>query len=166
MSSEITSHKTARDMTRVAVIRDPSVQAGTGGFTAIQAIAPSFGVELTPVGVRDADEIEHGLTAFARGSNGGMITVGPHHRWRWSDLIIALAARHRLRAVYSLGFFVAAGDLISYGAGSVDQFWRAASYVDCILEGEKPADLPVRQPTKFELVINLKTVEPMFYGRR
>jgi putative ABC transport system substrate-binding protein len=149
-------------VTRVAVIRDPSVQAGTGGFAAIQAVAPSFGVELTPVGVRDADEIEHGITAFARGSNGGMITVGPPSSLaRHSDLIIGLAARHRLPAVYSNGFFVAAGGLISYGADSVDQFRRAASYVDRVLRGEKPADLPVQAPTKFELAINLKTAKAL-----
>jgi putative ABC transport system substrate-binding protein len=113
----------APGVTRVAVIRDPSVQAGTGGFAAIQAIAPSFGVELTPVGVHDADEIEHGITAFARRSNGGMVTVGPPSSLALhSDLIIALAARYRLPAVYSLGFFAAAGGLISYGADSVDQF--------------------------------------------
>jgi putative ABC transport system substrate-binding protein len=152
----------APGVTRVAVIRDPSVQAGTGGFAAIQAIAPSFGVELTPVGVRDADEIEHGITAFARGSNGGMITVGPPSSLALnSDLIIGLAARHRLPAVYSLGFFVAGGGLISYGADSVDQFRRAASYVDRILRGEKPADLPVQAPTKFELFINLNTAKAL-----
>jgi putative ABC transport system substrate-binding protein len=152
----------APGVTRVAIIRDPSVQAGTGGFAAIQAIAPSFGVELTPVGVRDADEIEHGITAFARGSNGGMITVGPPSSLALhSDLIIALAARHRLPAVYSLGFFVGAGGLISYGADSVDQFRRAASYVDRILRGEKRADLPVQAPTKFELFINLNTAKAL-----
>jgi putative ABC transport system substrate-binding protein len=119
-------------------------------------------VELTPVGVRDADEIEHGITAFARGSNGGMITVGPPSSLALhSDLIIALAARHRLPAVYSLGFFVGAGGLISYGADSVDQFRRAASYVDRILRGEKRADLPVQAPTKFELFINLNTAKAL-----
>ena len=145
-------------VTRVAVIRDPSVPAGSGGFAAIQTVAPSFGVELTPVGVHDADEIEHGITAFARGSNGGLITVGPPsslalHR----DLIVTLAARHRLPAVYSVRFFVTAGGLISYGPDPIDQYRRAAQYVDRILKGEKPADLPVQAPTKYELVINLKT---------
>jgi putative ABC transport system substrate-binding protein len=145
-------------VTRVAVIRDPSVPAGSGGFAAIQTVAPSFGVELTPVGVHDADEIEHGITAFARGSNGGLITVGPPsslalHR----DLIVTLTARHRLPAVYSVRFFVTAGGLISYGPDPIDQYRRAAQYVDRILKGEKPADLPVQAPTKYELVINLKT---------
>jgi putative ABC transport system substrate-binding protein len=149
-------------VTRVVVIRDPSVPAGSGGFAAIQTVAPSFGVELTPVGVHDADEIEHGITAFARGSNGGLITVGPGssmalHR----DLIITLAARHRLPAVYPTRYFVTAGGLIYYGPDSVDQYRRAAGYVDRILKGEKPADLPVQAPTKYETVINLKTAKAL-----
>jgi ABC-type uncharacterized transport system substrate-binding protein len=149
-------------VTRVAVIRDPSVPAGTGGFAAIQALAPSLGVELTPFGVHDADEIEHGITAFARGSNGGMITVGPASSLALhSERIIALAAKHRLPTIYSAGFFVARGGLISYGTDAVDQFRRAASYVDRILKGENPADLPVQAPTKFELIINLKTAKAL-----
>jgi putative ABC transport system substrate-binding protein len=149
-------------VTRVAVIRDPSVIAGTGGFAAIQAIAPSFGVELTPVGVHDADEIERGITAFSRGSNGGMIMVGPASSVSLhSDLIITLAARHRLPAVYPATYFVEAGGLIAYGIDSVDQFRRAASYVDRILRGEKPADLPVQAPTKYNVVINLKTAKAL-----
>jgi ABC-type uncharacterized transport system substrate-binding protein len=147
---------------RVAVIRDPSVPAGSGGFAAIQAVAPSFGVELTPVGVRTTDEIERGITAFARSANGGLIAAGPaspveRHR----DLIIALAAKHRLPAVYGPRFFVTGGGLISYGADPVDQYRRAAGYVDRILRGEKPADLPVQNPTKYELVINLKTAKAL-----
>jgi putative ABC transport system substrate-binding protein len=147
---------------RVAVIRDPSVPAGSGGFAAIQTAAPSFGVELTPVGVRDADEIERGITAFARGSNGGLIVVGPPsslavHR----DLIVTLAARHRLPTVYPNRFFVAAGGLISYGPDQVDQYRRAATYVDLILKGAKPADLPVQAPTKYETAINLKTAKAL-----
>jgi putative tryptophan/tyrosine transport system substrate-binding protein len=150
----------APSVTRVAVIRDPSVPSGSGGFAAIQTVAPSFGIELTPVGVRDAGEIEHGITAFARSPNGGLIMVGPPssvtlHR----DLIIRLAAQHRLPAVYGARFYVANGGLIAYAADPVDQFRRAASYVDRILKGEKPADLPVQAPTKYELVINLKTAK-------
>jgi putative ABC transport system substrate-binding protein len=152
----------APHVTRVAVIRDPSVPAGSGGFAAIQTVAPSFGVELTAVGVHDANEIEHGITAFARGSNGGLIIVGPTsslalHR----DLIATLAAQNRLPAVYAGRLFVTAGGLISYGPDPVDQYRRAATYVDRILKGEKPADLPVQAPTKYELVINLKTAKAL-----
>jgi putative tryptophan/tyrosine transport system substrate-binding protein len=147
---------------RVAVIRDPSVPAGSGGFAAIQAVAPSFGVELTPVGVRTTDEIERGITAFARSANGGLIAAGPASSVeRHRDLIIALAAKHRLPAVYGPRFFVTGGGLISYGADPVDQYRRAAGYVDRILRGEKPADLPVQNPTKYELVINLKTAKAL-----
>jgi putative tryptophan/tyrosine transport system substrate-binding protein len=150
----------ATRVTRVAVIRNPSVPAGSGGFAAIQTAAPSFGVELTPIGVRDAGEIERGIAAFARGPNDGLITVGPPssvvlHR----DLIVALAARHRLPAVYPSRIFV--NGLISYGPDAIDQYRRAAGYVDRILRGEKPADLPVQAPTKYELVINLKTAKAL-----
>ena len=149
-------------MTRVAVIRDPSVPAGSGGFAAIQTVAPSLGIEPTPVGVRDADEIERGITAFARSPNGGLIMVGPPssvtlHR----DLIIRLAAQHRLPSVYGPRFYAANGGLIAYAADPIDQFRRAADYVDRILKGEKPADLPVQAPTKYELVINLKTAKAL-----
>jgi ABC-type uncharacterized transport system substrate-binding protein len=138
------------------------VPAGSGGFAAIQTVAPSFGVELTQIGVRNAAEIEHGISAFARGSIGGLIVVGPPssvalHR----DLIITLAARHRLPTVYGNRIFVTAGGLISYGADPVDQYRRAAGYVNRILKGEKPADLPVQAPVKFELVINLKTAKAL-----
>jgi putative tryptophan/tyrosine transport system substrate-binding protein len=147
---------------RVAVIRDPSVPAGSGGFAAIQTVAPAFGVELTAIGVHDADEIERGIAAFARSANGGLIVVGPGssvqpHR----NLIIALAARHRLPAVYGSLVWSKGGGLISYGADALDQYRRAAGYVDRILKGEKPADLPVQAPTKFELVINLKTAKAL-----
>ena len=150
----------ATRVTRVAVIRDPSVPAGSGGFAAIQTAAPSFGVELTPIGVRDAGEIERGIAAFARGPNGGLITVGPpssvvFHR----DLIVALTARHRLPAVYPSRIFV--NGLISYGPDAIDQYRRAAGYVDRILKGEKPGDLPVQAPTKYELVINMKTAKAL-----
>ena len=148
---------------RVAVIRDPSVPAGSGGLAAIQTVAPSFGVELTPVGVRDAGEIERAVTAFARGPYGGLIVVGPTSSVaRYRDLIIAPAARHRLPATYPSGrLYVTAGGLISYGPDPIDQYHRAAAYVDRILKGEKPADLPVQQPTKYELVINLKTAKAL-----
>ena len=148
---------------RVAVIRDPSVPAGSGGLAAIQTVAPSLGVELTPVGVRDAGEIERAIAAFARGSNGGLILVGPTSSVaRYRDLIIALAARHRLPATYPSGrLYVTAGGLISYGPDPIDQYHRAAAYVDRILKGEKPADLPVQQPTKFELFVNLKTAKAL-----
>src|SRR5262249_44042069 len=128
---------------RVAVIRDPAVPAGSGGLAAIQTVAPSFGVELTPIGVRSADEIERGIAAVARSANGGLIVVGPTssvqlHR----NLIIALAARHRLPAVYGTSIWSKGGGLMSYGADALDQYRRAADYVDRILKGGKPADLP------------------------
>jgi len=146
----------------VAVIRDPSVPAGSGGLAAIQTVAPSLGAELTPVGVRDAGEIERAITAFARGPNGGLILVGPTSSvQRHRDLILTLAARHRLPAVYSNRIFVTSGGLISYGPDSVDQYRLAARYVDRILKGERPADLPVQAPTKYELVINLKTAKTL-----
>ena len=148
---------------RVAVIRDPSVPAGSGGLAAIQTVAPSLGVELTPVGVRDAVEIERAITVFARGPKGGLILVGPTSSVaRYRDLIIALAARHGLPAIYpSSRLYVTGGGLISYGPDAIDQYHRAAAYVDRILKGEKPADLPVQQPTKFELIINLKTAKAL-----
>ena len=147
---------------RVAVVRDPSVPAGSGGLAAIQTVAPSLGVELTPVGVRDAGEIERAIAAFARSSNGGLILVGPTSSVRRHfDLVVALAARHRLPAVYPNRLFVTGGGLISYAPDSVDQYRRAAGYVDRILKGEKPADLPVQAPTKYELVINLKTAKAL-----
>jgi len=149
-------------VTRVAVIRDPNVPAGSGGLAAIQTVAPSFGMDLTPIGVRSADEIERGIAMLARSANGGLIVVGPTssvqlHR----NLIIALAARHRLPAVYGSLVWSKMGGLISYGADALDQYRRAASYVDRILKGEKPADLPVQAPTKYELVINLKTAKAL-----
>jgi putative tryptophan/tyrosine transport system substrate-binding protein len=147
---------------RVAVIRDPMVPAGSGGFAAIQTVAPSLGVELTAVGVRDAGEIEHALAAFARGSNGGLVLVGPPSSvQRHRELIVSLATRHRLPAVYPQRLFVTGGGLISYAPDPVDEYRRAAGYVDRILKGEKPADLPVQAPTKFELVINLKTAKAL-----
>ena len=154
--------KVAPGVTRVAVIRDASVPAGTGGFAAIQTMASSFGVELTPVGVRDAGEIERSIVAFARGGNSGLIVVGPPSSVASHfDLIIMLAARHRLPAVYSARVFVARGGLMSYAPDAIDQYRRAAGYVDRILKGEKPADLPVQNPTKYELVINLKAAKAL-----
>ena len=148
----------APGVNRVAVIRDPLVPAGSAGFAAIQTVAPSFGVELTPIGVHDAGEIERDIAAFARAGNGGLITVGPPSSMMFHrNLVITLAARHRLPAVYPTRVFVNTGGLMSYGAHSIDQYRRAASYVDRILKGEKPGDLPVQAPTKYELVINLKT---------
>src|SRR6516165_1999426 len=154
----------APGLRRVVVIRDPSVPAGSGGFAAIQTAATSLGVELTPVGVHDAAEIERGILGFATrtGPDGGLIMVGPGSSVRpHRDLIIALVARHRLPAVYPTHDFAAAGGLISYGADFIAQYRQAAGYVDRILKGEKPADLPVQAPTKYELVINLKTAKAL-----
>jgi ABC-type uncharacterized transport system substrate-binding protein len=148
-------------VTRAAVIRDAAIASGTGQWGAIQTAAPSFGVEVSPVNLRDAGEIERDVAAFARSPNGGLIvtasTLAVVHR----DLIVTLAARHKLPAVYPSRFFVAAGGLISYGPDSIDPHRRAAGYVDRILKGEKPADLPVQAPTKYELAINLKTAKAL-----
>ena len=148
-------------MTRVAVLRDPAIASGIGQFGAIQSAAPSLGVEVSPVNVRDAGEIERAVAAFARSPNGGLIVTASALAIVHRDLIIALAARHKLPAVYFERHFVAGGGLISYGPDLVDQFRRAAGYVDRILKGEKPADLPVQAPTKYELVINLKTAKAL-----
>ena len=146
-------------MTRLAVLRDSTVAAGPGQFGAVQALAPSVGVDLRPVDVRDAGEIERAVTAFAQSPNGGLLVLGSPGATIHRDLIIALAAKHRLPAVYSARYFATAGGLITYGADYLDQHRRAADYVDRILKGEKPADLPVQAPTKYELVINLKTAK-------
>jgi putative ABC transport system substrate-binding protein len=162
----------APSMARAAVLRDPTVPQGIGQFGAIQAVAPSFGVELRPIDVRDATEIERGVTAFAHSSNGGLIVTGSALAVVHRDLIITLAARHKLPAIYWDRFFVSGGGLISYGPDSIDPHRRAAGYVDRILKGAKPADLPVQAPTKYELAINLKTagalgltVPPMLLAR-
>jgi ABC-type uncharacterized transport system substrate-binding protein len=144
-----------------AVLRDPALASGAGQYAVIQAAAPSFGVELRAVGVADAGEIERAITAFARSSNGGLIVTGSPLTLVHRDLIIALAARHRLPAVYSFRYFATSGGLISYGPDTTEPFRRAASYIDRILKGEKPADLPVQAPTKYELVINLKTAKAL-----
>jgi len=149
----------APSVTRVAVLRDAFITAGTGQFGAIQSAAPSVGVEVSPVNVRDAGEIERAVTAFAHSSNGGIIVTGSALAVVHRNLIIALAARHKLPAIYFERNFVASGGLVSYGPDYHDQFRRAASYVDRILKGEKPADLPVQAPTKYKLVINLKTAK-------
>jgi putative ABC transport system substrate-binding protein len=148
-------------VTRVAVMRDPSLTSGTAMLAAIQAVAPSFGVELSPVDVRDVSEIERAVTAFARGSNDGLIVVGNPTANAHRELIITLAAKHRLPAIYPYRYYIASGGLISYGPDSIDQYRHAAGYVDRILKGEKPADLPVQAPTKYELVLNLKTAKAL-----
>jgi len=148
-------------VTRAAVLRDPAVASGIGQFGAVQIVAPSLGVELSPVDVRDAGEIERAVTEFARGLNGGLIVTGSAAAIVHRELIATLAARHRLPAVYPGRYSVTAGGLISYGPDLIDQFRRAAEYVDRILKGEKPADLPVQAPTKYELAINLKTAKAL-----
>jgi putative tryptophan/tyrosine transport system substrate-binding protein len=151
----------APGVTRAAVLRDTTLGGGTGLFAAIQTAAPSLRVEVNPVNMRDAGEIERAVTAFARTPNGGMIVSAGAAAQRYRDLIVTLAARHKLPAVYFERSFVASGGLISYGADQIDQFRRAAGYVDRILKGEKPADLPVQAPTKYETVINLKTAKAL-----
>ena len=148
-------------VTRAAVLRDPTIASGIGQFAAVQAVAPSLGVDLSAVDVRDAGEIERAVTAFARSSNDGLIVTASALATRHRDLIIALAARLRLPAVYPYRFFVTIGGLISYGPDFVDQYWQAAGYVDRILKGEKPAELPVQAATKYELAINLKTAKAL-----
>ncbi len=147
--------------TRVAVLRDPAVATGPGQFGAIQTAAPSCRMEVSPVNVRDASEIGRAATAFAQTPNGGLIVTGTPLAQLHRDLIISLAAKHRLPAVYFERFFVTDGGLISYGADFVDQYRRAGGYVHRILNGDKPADLPVQAPNKYELVINLKTAKAL-----
>jgi putative tryptophan/tyrosine transport system substrate-binding protein len=146
---------------QVAVLRDPTLTASVAQLAAIQSVAPSFRVELTPVNVRDAGEIERGITKFARGSNGGLIVTASPLATAHRDLIIQLAAQYKLPAVYFERYCVTGGGLMSYGPHFVDQFRQAAGYVDRILKGEKPADLPVQAPTKYELVINLTTAKAL-----
>jgi putative ABC transport system substrate-binding protein len=151
----------APSVTRVAVLQDPTQGGGASAFAVIQAVAPSLGVEVTPVNQRDAPEVERAVADFARTSNGGLIVTGSalsnvHHK-----LIIALAAQHKLPVIYFERSFVADGGLISYGSDYIDHYRRAAGYVDRILKGEKPADLPVQAPTKYELVINLKSAKTL-----
>src|SRR4249919_2738858 len=148
-------------VTRAAVLRDPAVASGIGQFGAVQIVAPALGVELSPVDMRDAGEIERAVAAFASGLDGGLIVTGSALGVVHRKLIITLAARHKLPAVYSGRFYVTAGGLISYAPDQIDQYRRAAGYVDRILKGEKPADLPVQAPTKYELTINLKTAKAL-----
>jgi putative ABC transport system substrate-binding protein len=151
----------APNVTRAAVLRDADQVAGTAQFGVIQAVAPSLRVEVNPVNMRDAGEIGRAVTTFARAPNGGLILPGSGPATAHRDLIIALAAQHKLPAVYNERSFVAAGGLISYGPDQIDQFRRAAGYVDRILKGEKPADLPVQAPVKYETVLNLKTAKAL-----
>ena len=148
-------------VTRAAILRDPTIAAGIGQMGAMQGVAPGFGMELHPLGVRDAGEIERAIAAFARSANAGLIVTASPLTVVHRELIISLAVRYRLPAVYPLRFFVTDGGLISYGPDSIDPYRCAAGYVDRILKGEKPADLPVQAPTKYELVINLKTAKAL-----
>jgi len=148
-------------MTRAAVLREARIAAGPGLFGAVQALAPSVGVEVRPLDVRDPGDIERTIAAFAQSPNSGLVVFGSPGATIHRDLIITLAAKHRLPAVYSARYFVTAGGLISYGPDFLDQHRRAAGYVDRILKGEKPADLPVQSPTKYELAINLKTAKAL-----
>jgi putative tryptophan/tyrosine transport system substrate-binding protein len=151
----------APEVNRVAVLRDSAISAGLGLYGAVQSAASSFGVEASAVDLRDASEIERDIAAFATTPGGGLIVSASPVATRHRDLIVKLAARHKLPAIYFERFFVAEGGLISYGPDIVDQYRRAPSYVDRILKGEKPADLPVQAPTKYELVINLKTAKAL-----
>ena len=151
----------APGVTRAAVLRDPAIASGIGQFGAVQAVAPSLRVELSPIDVRDAPEIERAVTAFASIENGGLVVTASPSGTVHRELIIALAARHKLPAVYWQRFYKASGGLMSYGPDLLDEYGRAAGYVDRILKGEKPADLPVQAPTKYELVINLKTAKAL-----
>ncbi|HEY6754863.1 MAG TPA: ABC transporter substrate-binding protein [Pseudolabrys sp.] len=148
-------------VTRVAVFRDTAIPQGIGQFGAIQSVAPALGLEVSPVNVRDAGELEHDITAFSSGPNGGIVVTASGIAIVHRDLIIALAALHKLPAVYPARLYVTAGGLISYGSDAIDPHRRAAGYVDRILKGEKPGDLPVQAPTKYETVINLKTAKAL-----
>jgi putative ABC transport system substrate-binding protein len=151
----------APGVTRAAVLRDPAITSGIGQFAVIQSVAPSVGMEVSAINVRDAGEIERAVTAFARTANGGLILTASALAMVHRELIITLAARYKLPAVYYRRYFVISGGLISFGYIAVDLFRRAAGYVDRILKGEKPANLPVQAPTKYELVINLKTAKAL-----
>ncbi len=151
----------APSVTKAAVVRDPKASNGIGQWAVIQAMAPSMGVELSLINIRDVGEIEFDIAAFARSSNGGLIVTASPLANQHRELIIRLAADHKLPAVYFGRHFVTGGGLISYGPHIIDQFRRAAAYVDRILKGEKPANLPVQGPTKYELVVNLKTAKAL-----
>jgi putative ABC transport system substrate-binding protein len=149
----------APNTTRAAVLRDPAITAGIGQWATIQSVSSSVGIEVTPISLVDAGEMESALAAFARRPNGGLIVTGSALTVVRRDLIIALAIRYRLPAVYNDPYYAAAGGLMSYGSNSVEQYRLAATYVDRLLKGEKPADLPVQTATKYELVMNLKTAK-------
>jgi putative ABC transport system substrate-binding protein len=151
----------APSVMRAAIIRDPTIPTGIGQFGVIQAMAPLLGVEVKPINIRDADEIAHVIEAFARSPNGGLIVAAAAAATLHGDLIVMLASRHKLPAVYFERAFVAAGGLISYGADYIDQYRKAAGYVDRILKDERPSDLPGQAPIKYELVINLKTAKAL-----
>jgi putative ABC transport system substrate-binding protein len=151
----------APSVTRAGVLRDAAISSGIGQFAVIQSVAPSIGLDVSPISLRDSGEIERGIAAFARFANGGLIATASAATVFHRDLIISLAARYKLPAVYSRRVFVTSGGLISYGSDIVDQFRRAAGYVDRILKGEKPADMPVQVPTRYEMVINLKTAKTL-----
>ncbi len=151
----------APGLKRAIVLWDPAITAGIGQFAIIQSVATSTGIDVRPVNLRDAGEIERAITAFARIPNGGLVVTASALSVVHRDLIVTLAARHKLPAVYYERFFVAGGGLISYGADFIEQHRRAAGYVDRILKGEKPADLPVQAPTKYALAINLKTAKAL-----
>jgi putative ABC transport system substrate-binding protein len=151
----------APNTTRAAVLRDPAITAGIGQWATIQSVSSSVGIEVNPISLTDAGEMESALAAFAHSPNGGLIATGAALTVVRRDLIIALAARHRLPAIYYDRYYVSAGGLISYGSDSVEQFRLGATYVDRILKGEKPGDLPVQTATKYELVINLKTARAL-----
>ena len=154
----------APSVTRVAVLRDPSVGSGTAQFAVIQAAAPSLRMEVNPVNMRDAGEIERAVVAFARSPNGGLIVTPSASAQRHHERIVTLAAQHKLPTVYYERFFVTGGGLLSYGPSLIGQYQQAASYIDRILKGEKPADLPVQAPTKYEMVINLKTAKALGFA--
>jgi putative ABC transport system substrate-binding protein len=148
-------------VTHAAVLRDPTYTAGIGQFAVIQSVAPSVGIEVSPIDLREPSQIEHAIATFAQSPNGGIILTASGISGANANLIIAAAARHKLPAVYIQRPFVAAGGLISYGPNFADQYRRAAGYVDRILRGEKLADLPVQAPNKYELAINLKTAKAL-----
>jgi putative ABC transport system substrate-binding protein len=151
----------APEVTRVAVFRDPTVPSGLGQFAAIQTAAVSLGVEISPINVRDVAEMDRGVAAFARSRNVGVIVSASGMAQQQRHQIVALVARHRLPAVYFNGVFVKAGGLISFGLDFVDQYRRAAGYVDRILKGDRPADLPIQMPLKYQIMINLKTAKAL-----
>jgi putative tryptophan/tyrosine transport system substrate-binding protein len=151
----------APSVTRAAIVRDPTISAGLGMFGAIQSVAPSLGVDVIPVNVRDPGEIERALAQFAHAGRGGLIVTPSALAFTHRDLLVSLAAQHKLPAVYYTLPFVQSGGLASYGVEIIDQYHCAAGYVDRILKGEKPANLPVQAPTKYELAINLKTAKPL-----